>query len=240
MSKIKAEEQACLSCGSTSSKLLLSHLKNIEEGMSGEYTISRCGHCGYIFLSYRPVSVSECYPKDYLRQAYRYGGLTKHLFTLRYYLRWLKLRPYLKKSMRVLEIGCGNALFLSYLEKKMGDGVELLGVDYSTDGIILPTDSKIKLVQGDIQSIWLEGKYDLILMHDVLEHLQNPVYLLRYLRSYLKPDGVIVGSVPNWKSIWMNCFFTFLVWFANSTPHEFFHSQDAWQSFTQRGIQGSY
>src|SRR5690606_24139579 len=40
-------------------------------------------------------------------------------------------------------------------------------------------------------------KYDVILMIDVIEHLVNPRNSLRSIGSLLKPDGVLIFSVPN-------------------------------------------
>jgi SAM-dependent methyltransferase len=44
------------------------------------------------------------------------------------------------------------------------------------------------------------GTFDVITMWHVLEHVMNPVEVLAELRSLLKPDGVLVVSVPNFAS----------------------------------------
>ena len=42
----------------------------------------------------------------------------------------------------------------------------------------------------------IEQVYDLIVMHDVLEHLPEDFAALRYAKTVLKPDGVLFLSVP--------------------------------------------
>jgi len=43
----------------------------------------------------------------------------------------------------------------------------------------------------------LTGTFDVIVLGDVLEHLQDPLQVLRDLLRYLKPDGKLIVSVPN-------------------------------------------
>jgi hypothetical protein len=40
-------------------------------------------------------------------------------------------------------------------------------------------------------------QYDRVLLLDVLEHLKNPERILRQSRGTLKPDGLLIVSVPN-------------------------------------------
>lgn len=47
----------------------------------------------------------------------------------------------------------------------------------------------------------LKNKFDTIIAHHILEHLDNPVKILTYIKKYSKPDTKIILSVPNAKSI---------------------------------------
>src|SRR6201999_2092727 len=42
-----------------------------------------------------------------------------------------------------------------------------------------------------------EGTFDAIIMEHVLEHVEDPVAILRLATPWLAPDGVIVVGVPN-------------------------------------------
>lgn len=52
----------------------------------------------------------------------------------------------------------------------------------------------------------LEGqRFDRILLGDVLEHMANPDQILKLLKNFLKPEGVMVASLPNianWSIRW--------------------------------------
>ena len=42
-----------------------------------------------------------------------------------------------------------------------------------------------------------DGAFDYILYADVLEHLRDPQVVLAKMKRFLKPDGVVLLSVPN-------------------------------------------
>jgi 2-polyprenyl-3-methyl-5-hydroxy-6-metoxy-1,4-benzoquinol methylase len=44
-------------------------------------------------------------------------------------------------------------------------------------------------------------KYDNIILGHVLEHVENPVAILRQVKTYLNKDGVILSAVPNSRSL---------------------------------------
>lgn len=53
---------------------------------------------------------------------------------------------------------------------------------------------------GDLQQLdvsTLRGPYDALVFGDTLEHLADPVPVLRALRDVLAPEGVLVVSIPN-------------------------------------------
>ena len=52
---------------------------------------------------------------------------------------------------------------------------------------------------GDLEQLDLRalGRYKALLFGDVLEHLVDPVSVLRQMREHLKPSGVLVVSIPN-------------------------------------------
>jgi len=50
--------------------------------------------------------------------------------------------------------------------------------------------------EGDLNDIHLVGEYDLITCLEVLEHLMNPLRLLREIRGVLARDGKLILSTP--------------------------------------------
>ena len=109
----------------------------------------------------------------------------------------LSLLP--RKINRLLEIGCGSGNTLKYIKDNYqcdwACGVELV---HEAAEIAC---SKVNLViEGDIENIDLPIEpetLDVILCLDVLEHLINPWEVMSKLDVLLKPNGVIIASIPN-------------------------------------------
>jgi SAM-dependent methyltransferase len=109
---------------------------------------------------------------------------------------------------RVLEIGCGTAGVLNaFLEKGCwGVGVDLNGYTLGmarerlSDRI---NSGQVKLILKDIYLVNPElefgGKFDIIVLKDVIEHIHNQEKLINRLKSFLNPDGVVFFGFPPWQ-----------------------------------------
>jgi SAM-dependent methyltransferase len=102
---------------------------------------------------------------------------------------------------RILDIGCGDALFFPELSK-FGDvdGVEPFAELVSPDN---QYRSHIQICPFD-GNFRPEKRYSLILMLDVLEHLDDAVGALRHALELLEPNGVFVATVPAFMALWTN------------------------------------
>ena len=106
----------------------------------------------------------------------------------------------------VLDIGCGDGAVAAALVAR---GNRVVGVD----ALESPArrDAMTAYFQEDLQNgltglqsrLMASGPFDVILLADVLEHLRDPGALLRECRSYLKPTGRIIVSVPNVANLWI-------------------------------------
>ncbi len=101
---------------------------------------------------------------------------------------------------KVLEIGCFSGLFL----KKFKDlGYECKGIDLNEGFVKYGREHyNLDLECGTVFDLNLADKsIDIIIFHQVLEHLSDPQSFLREVRRILKDDGYIFLSVPNTGSI---------------------------------------
>ncbi len=113
----------------------------------------------------------------------------------------------LKPGTRVLEIGCGEGGVLSAFIKQdcIGVGVELHESRLQLANELLDKeikDGKIKFIAKDIYKVTEEesgGKFDLIIMKDVIEHIHDQKKLLQRLHDLLLPNGVIFFGFPPWQ-----------------------------------------
>jgi SAM-dependent methyltransferase len=49
----------------------------------------------------------------------------------------------------------------------------------------------------------LNGQFDVIVYADILEHLRNPLNVFTGFNRYLRPDGLVIVSVPNFAHLWV-------------------------------------
>jgi 2-polyprenyl-3-methyl-5-hydroxy-6-metoxy-1,4-benzoquinol methylase len=109
------------------------------------------------------------------------------------------LKKFLSKEQSLLDIGCGEGLFLQEISGIVGsaNGLEPthLYAEYAKNNLHL--DVK----QGTVEeTIFPDEFFDVITMFHVLEHLTDPEDTLRNLRKWLKHRGLLVIEVPNIQS----------------------------------------
>jgi 2-polyprenyl-3-methyl-5-hydroxy-6-metoxy-1,4-benzoquinol methylase len=103
-------------------------------------------------------------------------------------------------SQRVLEIGCGSGQTLEMLkEKKLC--AETVGIELFASAADEARHRVDAIYCLDVEKDPLPehiGKFDLILILDVLEHLVDPwSFLIRLKEKCLAEDGRVIISVPN-------------------------------------------
>jgi len=102
---------------------------------------------------------------------------------------------------RILDVGCGDALFFD----RLAEFGEVEGVEPSA-GLVNPNNPYRDLIYVcPFDENFHPGKqYSLILMLDVLEHLEDPVNALRHALDLLEPEGIVIVTVPAFMALWTN------------------------------------
>ena len=172
----------CIVCGST-------HISTFDNRLF----LFKCSACGLVFDNPRPtlLAISRYYSEKgrYEPWLQNEEGLNKQWKNL---LRRIRL---FKKSGDLLDIGAGIGQFLFFAKKHF----TVYGTEISTEAIAIAKDKfDVTLSQGEIEQVDFEGRqFDIIVMHQVLEHLQNPGRTIDHCMSLLKPSGILYLSVPN-------------------------------------------
>jgi 2-polyprenyl-3-methyl-5-hydroxy-6-metoxy-1,4-benzoquinol methylase len=118
----------------------------------------------------------------------------------------------LNKKVSILDLGAGSGNFEIIFGKRVK---QITAVDYRKEALdfLASVLSKkrirnVKLVECDIKNlndIKNIGKYDLILLVDVIEHIQmeEADKMIKNLKKLLVPGGKICVITPNYNSLWI-------------------------------------
>lgn len=100
-------------------------------------------------------------------------------------------------AKRILDIGCGAGRLGEVL--KVRQRAHVTGVEAIPAAAAQAKMRLDVLYEGDIESLSLTEvePFDAIVCADVLEHLKNPLAVLRHLRNTLSPEGHLIVSLPN-------------------------------------------
>jgi len=131
-----------------------------------------------------------------------------------------------------LDVGCGDGRLLYHLRSL---GWSVGGTDYSPTYVAKCIKHGIDVRHGDLEQSGLtHGSWDVAHMGDVIEHVIDPVSMLKTVAGYLKPGGVIVLRTPNAASGYSR----FSAMLANLTHTEWLASEAPWHlnDFTPRSL----
>jgi 2-polyprenyl-3-methyl-5-hydroxy-6-metoxy-1,4-benzoquinol methylase len=100
-----------------------------------------------------------------------------------------------KKQGRLLDVGCGNGQTLSSMA---GLGWQAEGIDTDAAAIQVANAKGLTARQGTLQSQQLTGgAFDAVIMNHVIEHVHDPLALMKECHRILKPGGRLVVITPN-------------------------------------------
>jgi len=99
-----------------------------------------------------------------------------------------------KKSGKVLDIGTSNGLMLDIFKE---NGFETWGVEPSQSAKIAKVKGH-KIINSFFEKTKIPNNYfDVVIMNHTLEHLDNPLLVLKKVYKILKKDGIFLVDVPN-------------------------------------------
>ena len=106
-------------------------------------------------------------------------------------------------NKRVLECGCATGYMSRVLAER---GCRVTGVEIVPEAAEQARPHCEQVIVGDLDQLDLAAAvgdgsppspFDVVVFGDVLEHLRNPLRVLRASRSLLAPEGYVVASIPN-------------------------------------------
>lgn len=106
-------------------------------------------------------------------------------------------------NKKMLEVGCGNSVWLPYFAKQYG--LLPYGLDYSEHGckqaeaILNRENLEGKIYHSDLFSppSELKEQFDMVVSLGVVEHFSDTEAAIEALKFFLKPGGILLTSIPN-------------------------------------------
>lgn len=196
-------------------------------GVAGEFPVVRCRRCGLLRTSPRPTpsEIHRYYPAAYgpytttaVRQHSRSAEPPRRGRLARLLEPRTNILPPVPPG-RLLEIGCGAGAFLHRMAM---DGWEVEGLELSPRAGEEARQLGYRVFIGTLaEAPDPDMPYDLIVGWMVLEHLHDPVGMLRKLWRWSVPRGWLALSIPDAGALEFKLFRD--AWYALDVPRHLFH-----------------
>lgn len=196
--RLQVERVACTLCGSTTAKRLFTEQYQLA-GESIDLGINRCLSCNLVYVSPRltpeatrlvyefdtadTISHNYCWDGDASES--RFDGLLDRLTNL-------------GSKGRLLDVGCGGGHFLR-AAKRRGHW-DVIGLEPIENAAV----QAARYAGCEVRNSTLDeaefpvASFDVIGLLGVLEHVHEPLAVLRSARSLLSTDGYLAIYVPNY------------------------------------------
>lgn len=99
----------------------------------------------------------------------------------------------------VLSVGCAGGVTEAELVKQ---GIKVVGVELNPKAAAIARQRGLTILEGDASAIdisQVDDFFDCLIYADILEHLPDPVSLLKRHIKSLKPGGIVYVSIPNFR-----------------------------------------
>jgi len=172
--------------------------------LKGKYTVVDCQTCGFkhIYPVPTPEELEEFYKNQYFEEVkpgWTEDQLDEKVFWDINFEDKLDTLSNLLNGIdkkRILDIGCGNGLFLKFFQRH---GWDTLGIEPSGTVAGYAREIGIQVIEDTIENIDLKelGLFDVVNLSFVLEHVPNPKEFCTVVFKLLKPGGVACFELPN-------------------------------------------
>lgn len=208
------------------------------------FSIVRCDRCGFMFAIVPPTSNTESiYTEDEFFFSREDRNRTRD--DSWYEVLWHRKKPFyfsrlrrigdFKKPGRMLDIGCAAGYMLDAARRL---GWEIAGVE--------PSPMMRERARGELKCMVYESldeaiaaggrRYECVMMFEVIEHLEDPIAVMRKVRELLVPGGVIALSTPNCESPRAPAALPLDIWFAPPAHISYFGARTLVSCMRQAGF----
>ena len=161
----------------------------------GTVHLYQCSNCGFSFFNPSQAGDGVFYEKLSVDDGTYYNN---HRPEFDHAL----LRAQAKGHRKVLDIGCGSG---NYLDLARAAGLETSGMELNAKAAHAAQSKGHILFEGLLDSDFANqhaASFDMVTLFQVVEHLPDPIGLLRLARKLLRPGGTLMFSVPNCRGLY--------------------------------------
>ena len=196
--QVAAPAPPCPLCSGTRSRVLR-RVTVTHPAAGGTYRLRRCSDCDLVHLSPRPDDdlLATLYGEEfYFPEASPFSAIAEGVKDL---IQDARRRVVEKRARvgRLIDVGSGDGAFVHHMASHGWDAV---GLDFSPAAGELAARRGLRgrflmgsLADHDLPS----GSFDAVTLWQVLEHIGDPVSMLRRAHALLRPGGLLIASVPN-------------------------------------------
>ena len=200
--EFRKQYRKCPACG-CADKTVLHQMKNTmsEEvqqrtGYPAEYMIVVCDNCGMVYtdITIGVENIDAYYSKENMYNSM--STLKSIVYRKSQEMYYSFINGYVDGNSSVLDIGCGNGSFLTFLKNKKFNN--LCGIDPSPQSVKVLLENGI---DGYIGSVYQCDELeilpvDMVISTGVLEHLLLPQEALRRMSNLMNDNGYMYVCVP--------------------------------------------
>lgn len=152
-----------------------------------------CGHVYNLLIDEEKQKLLKFYKTEH--ENLSSGALKKEVSEKRNLDLYNIFKSYATETSKILDLGCGNGSFLNFLHEhnfKKLYGFELAEHIDTNQALLYNINS------GNAESLpYEDSTFDLIILDQFLEHIINPVKVMKETYRILKNTGTIIIGVPN-------------------------------------------
>lgn len=187
----------CNFCGSEDSEIIFEYTRFERNN------ILKCKNCGLVFLELKKSKkeIESFYKKSYRKVDVLPKKSAEEMFNdpvirhdCKNRIEWIKKKYGNIREKRVLEIGSSSGYFLEYLSSF---GAKVIGIELAEDYANYARSLGFTVYSKPFETIDFENEFDLVVMFHTLEHVFDPMSMLRHIYISLKTGGAFMGEVPN-------------------------------------------
>jgi SAM-dependent methyltransferase len=194
------ESIKCIFCGPSAKRFCLF------ENTQKTFLIYRC-ECGFVYSGYQPKLSALIDFYSHSEAMTTWSNRKKTAISIasqkQKYDRAIDFLQSQKVSS-ILDIGCGNGVFLRLAQKAIKD-VKTTGIEQSKAAIKVCFDNGIEVFDGSPErfaSLHSNERFDCVALWGVLEHLKDPRSIITLIQTrLLKLGGYLLICVPNVDSL---------------------------------------